>query len=109
MIFFSPISFNPITTLKYCTPINNTSFCSSQQLREILNSITTEWNDVSELRQNEVSRKSPLRRGVGLSDSNNSAQQSRDSDPDVTVVRNPQLALRIALRVECLVTCLASS
>lgn len=28
--------------------------CNSEQLRELLNSITTEWNDVSELRQNEM-------------------------------------------------------
>ncbi|XP_078384307.1 transmembrane and coiled-coil domain protein 3-like isoform X2 [Oculina patagonica] len=28
--------------------------CNSEQLRDLLNSITTEWNDVSELRQNEM-------------------------------------------------------
>ncbi|KAM7428800.1 transmembrane and coiled-coil [Porites harrisoni] len=28
--------------------------CNSEQLRELLNTITTEWNDVSELRQNEM-------------------------------------------------------
>lgn len=28
--------------------------CNSEQLRDILNNITTEWNDVSELRQNEM-------------------------------------------------------
>jgi len=28
--------------------------CNSEQLRDILNTITTEWNDVSELRQNEM-------------------------------------------------------
>ncbi|CAH3144026.1 unnamed protein product [Pocillopora meandrina] len=28
--------------------------CNSEQLRDLLNNITTEWNDVSELRQNEM-------------------------------------------------------
>lgn len=43
------------------------SFVHLQQLRDLLNSITTEWNDVSELRQNEVSNKFPLRGRVGFS------------------------------------------
>ena len=34
---------------------NKTYFHLLQQLRDSLNNITTEWNDVSELRQNEVS------------------------------------------------------
>jgi len=29
--------------------------CNSEQLRDLLSNVTMEWNDVSELRQNEVS------------------------------------------------------
>ena len=32
----------------------NKNFAYFQQLRDLLSTITTEWNDVSELRQNEV-------------------------------------------------------
>ena len=43
------------------------SFVHLQQLRDLLNNITTEWNDVSELRQNEVSNKFPPSGRVGFS------------------------------------------